>query len=339
VGSVTALGGDRGEWFFMSMDGLYLSSILQDTKGDVVLGDNFVGQESFGGFLWRDEKGRVLVQLGGPSYRIMEVLGLDTTRKAQQTVDVSATQIAEGEQIAQKQHHRGPVEPPKLSIARVQSLPSAAPAPQATGDLIAGAGTFTVQESGDPAQRFRASLAHDGTSLAVVFQVNDPSPWKNGEGRYTHAFIGGDSVDLQLDVPRRGPIRILVASISGEDTVIYWQKKAPRKENPTTYVVGNNNANAQSFDVVKRLTSAKVARQMSDGGYGLLVTIPLTELGIVPEAMPQLKGIVGVIFSDPSGKNRASRLYWHDKATGLVSDVSSEARLNPAAWGAIEIAP
>jgi hypothetical protein len=146
-------------------------------------------------------------------------------------------------------------------------------------------------------------------------------------------------VDLQLDVPRRGPIRILVAPISGEDTVIYWQKKAPKRENATTYVVGNNNANAQSFDVVKRLATAKVVRQTSDGGYGVLVTIPLAELGIVPETMPQLKGIAGVIFSDPSGKNRASRLYWHDKATGLVSDVPSEARLNPAAWGAIEIAP
>jgi hypothetical protein len=67
--------------------------------------------------------------------------------------------------------------------------------------------------------------------------------------------------------------------------------------------------------------------------------VPLDALGIDPARMPSLKGLVGVIFSDPAGKNRASRLYWHDKQTGLVSDVPSEARLDPANWGSIEVAP
>ena len=238
----------------------------------------------------------------------------------------------EGEKIAEEVHNRAPVEPPRLTVARVKSLPSAAPAAEAAGELIPGAATFTVQESGNPANRFRASLAHDGTNLAIAFQVNDSSPWKNGEGRYTHAFIGGDSVDLQLSVPGRGPIRILAAPVGGEDTVVYWQKKAPKKENPTTYVVGNNNANAQPFDVVKRLASAKVSRQTGDNGYAIMITLPLADVGVSPEKLRETKGVVGVIFSDPSGKNRASRLYWHDKTTGLVSDVPSESRLNPAAW-------
>src|SRR5690606_11916808 len=71
IGSMTAIGGDRGEWFLMSMDGLYISSILQDAKGDVEMGPNFVGQESFGGFIWRDETDRVLLQLGSRSYLLM----------------------------------------------------------------------------------------------------------------------------------------------------------------------------------------------------------------------------------------------------------------------------
>lgn len=339
VGAITAIGGDRGEWFLLSMDGMYLSSILQDSKAEVTLDETFTGQESFGGFIWRDEKGRVLAQLGGISYRIMEISGLETTRKNVQTVEVSDTQIAEGQKIAAARQTIGVQEPETLKIARVAALPRAPITPDSKEELIAGAASFTVQETGDPTRRFRAVLAHDGQNLAVMWQVNDINPWKNGEGRFTHAFVGGDSVDLKLDVPGRGPIRILSAPIGGENTVIYWQKAAAQQDNPTTYVVGNNQVNAQRFDIVKRLQAAKLNVQTNDSGYSVLLTVPLAELGIDPAKMPSLKGLVGVIFSDPAGQNRASRLYWHDKQTGLVSDVPTEASLRPATWGTIEVSP
>ena len=335
VGSITALGGDRGEWFLMSMDGLYLSSLLQDTKGEITLDENFIGQESFGGFLWRDEKGRVLVQLGHTSYRIHQLLGLDSTRKNTLKLDVTAPQITEGTRIAAARRTAGNVEPQQLQVARVAALPTAPVDADSSGELMAGAPTFAVAEEGDATRRFRASLAHDGKNLAVMWQVNDSNPWRNGEGRFTHAFIGGDAVDLKLQVPGRGEMRVLGAPVGGKNTVVFWQKTAAQKENPQTYVVGNNAANAQSFDVVKRLESAKIAVGQGINGYSVLLTIPLAELGLDAATPGDIKGVVGVIFSDPAGKNRASRLYWHDKKTGLVSDVPSEAQLNPASWGRI----
>jgi hypothetical protein len=341
VGAITALGGDRGEWFLMSMDGLYLSSIGQDIKGEVTLDETFIGQESFGGFIWRDEKGRVLAQLGGPSYRIVELTDLDTTRKNTQTVEINAAQIAEGQRIASARRmvNIQASEPERLTIARVAKLPTSAVEPDAKEELIPGTATFQVQEPGDPNKRFRAAFAHDGQSLAVMWQVNDASPWKNGEGRYTHAFVGGDNVDLKLDIPGRGPIRILSAPVGGQNTVAYWQKTAPQQDNPTVYAVGNNMTNAQRFDVVKRLDNAHISVQRSDNAYSVLLTIPLVDLGLDAAKTREIKGIIGVIFSDPAGQNRASRLYWHDKNTGLVSDVPSEASLNTNNWGTIEIAP
>ena len=324
----------------MSMDGLYLSSLFQDSKGDVTLDDTFIGQESFGGFFWRDEKGRILAQLGGPSYRIMEINGLDTVRKASLPITVSAKQIEDGVKLAE-QHRKGEAkEPETLTIAKLDKLPNAPASPDtnAAQSLIDGAETVRVQESGDPTRWFRVALAHDGKNLAISYQVNDANPWKNGEGRFTHAFIGGDSVDLKLDVPGRGPIRLLAAPLGGVNTVVYWQKTAAQKENPTTYAVGNNEANAQRFDVVKRLASAKIAVNVGSGKYSVLLTVPLADLGLEPGKTPEVKGIAGVIFSDPTGTNRTSRLYWHDKATGLVSDVPSEARLDGGAkWGRILI--
>lgn len=337
VGSITAIGGDRGEWFLMTMDGIYLSNLLQDSKGDVVLDETYVGQESFGGFIWRDEKGRILAQLGGASYRIMEITGLESTRKQTIPVKLTSIQIAGGVKLAQSKLASVEKEPEALTITKLNRNPSqpAEPDTNRKTPLVEGAETIRVQESGDPTRWFRAALTHDGKNLAVMFQVSDTSPWKNTEGRFTHAFIGGDAIDLQFDVPGRGPVRILGASIGGKDTVVYWQKKADKQENPSTYVVPNNEANAQHFDVVKRLSSAKISIVPGMRGYSALLTIPLKDLGIEASQTLDLKGIIGVIFSDPSGTNRAARLYWHDKSTGLVSDVPSEAKLSPAHWGVI----
>lgn len=339
VGSITALGGDRGQWFLMTLDGIYLSSILQDSKGEVTLDDTFVGQESFGGFIWRDEKGRVLVQLGGPAFRIEEITGLDSVRK--QKVELKATDatIEEGMKIAAANRKAAYQEPETLSIAKVGQLPANPADPGAGIDktLIDGAETARIQEDGDPSRWFRAALAHDGKSLAIAYQVNDSSPWKNGEGRFSHAFIGGDCVDLKLDIPGRGPIRILGAPLVSGNTVTYWQKKADMPRNSTTYVVSNNEANAQQFDVVTRLDGAKIKVAEEMGRYSVLITIPLDAIGLDPSKVKEIKGIAGVIFSDPAGTNRAARLYWHDKGTGMVSDVPTEARLDPQAWGSIKI--
>ena len=337
VGSITALGGDRGEWFIMTMNGLYVSSILQDSKADITLDETFVGQESFGGFIWRDETGRVLVQLGGPSYRIMEVRNLDTCRKQKLTLTVTQQQIDAGAKIAASREQKADAEPAELRVARIAALPAAPAAPdlEAGKPLIQGAPDFRVQQQGDPSRWWRAALAHDGTTLAIMFQVADSSPWKNGEGRFTHAFIGGDCVDLKLDVPGRGPIRLLAAPIAGQDTAVLWQQKAAQKDNPVSYMVGNNPANAQNFDVVRRVSKADVKQSTGMAGYSVLVTVPLAELGIDPAKQLACTGLVGVIFSNPAGTNRVARLYWHDKATDLVSDVPSEARLDPARWGRI----
>jgi len=338
VGSVLALGGDRGEWFLLSMDGLYISNLCQDSKGNVALDETFIGQESFGGFFWRDTRtGKVYVQLGGASYRIMEVLGLDTTVKETRTLTIAAADLAASAKIVAERQQETVREPERLRIARVRALPDA-PAPvmqPSSRPLIPGGVDVRVAERGNPQRWWRASLAHDGRALAIMFQVADPSPWKNGQGSYTHAFIGGDCVDLHLDVPDRGPIRLLAAPISGKPTAVYWQAASEEARNAITYMVENNPNNATRFDVVKRLTEADVKVATGFNSYTVLIRVALAALGLDGKGDTILDGQLGVIYSDPSGTNRAVRLYWHNKQTGLVSDVPSEARLTPKLWGEI----
>ena len=339
AGAITALGGDRGQWFLLTMDGLYISSILQDIKDDVTLDETLTGGESFGGFIWRDEKNRVLVQVGGISYRLLEVLGLETCRKQQLKLVVTSEQIQAGQKIAAAGRSAADTEVKQLTIAKVAALPTDAVAADLPKDqpLLAGVPEVMVKERGNFSHWWRAALAHDGKDLVIVWQVADASPWKNAEGRFTHAFMGGDCVDVKVDVPGRGLLRVLVAPIEGKDTVVYFQEKAAVKGNPVTYVVGNNAGNATSLDVVKRLSAATATSKTAGGGYSVTLRVPLAELGLDVQKVSSLKGVIGVIYSDPTGTNRVARLYWSDKQTDQVSDVPSEARIEAARFGPIMI--
>ena len=339
VGAITALAGDRGEWFLLTMDGLYISNLLQDIKGEVTLDETLTGGESFGGFIWRDEKDRVLVQVGGVSYRLLEVLGLETSRKQQLKLSVTSEQIAAGQKIAAAGRAAASAETSELTIAKLATLPTDAVAADLPKDqpLLAGVPEVLVKETGNASRWWRAALAHDGKDLAIVWQVADTSPWKNGSGSFAHAFIGGDCVDVKLDVPGRGLLRILAAPIEDKNTVVYFQEKATVKVNPMTYVVQNNVGNATNLDVVKRLSAATATSKTSLGGYSVTLRVPLAELGLDPSKVSSLKGVIGVIYSDRTGINRVARLYWNDKQTDMVSDVPSEARIDAARFGPIVI--
>ena len=60
---------------------------------------------------------------------------------------------------------------------------------------------------------------------------------------------------------------------------------------------------------------------------------PLQDLGIDPKSTAGLRGDVGVIFADESGRSRSLRLYYYNRHTETVFDVPTEATLQPARVG------
>jgi len=62
------------------------------------------------------------------------------------------------------------------------------------------------------------------------------------------------------------------------------------------------------------------------------LTVPLKTMGFVLQQGRDYGIDLGVIFSDAAGKNRAARLYWANKATGLTADVPGEAMATPNLW-------
>ncbi|MDR1279963.1 MAG: hypothetical protein LBK99_03985 [Opitutaceae bacterium] len=346
IGSATMLQGDRGQWFLMSIDGLFISSLFQDLRGIFTMDETIIGGESFGGHFWRvtdgPMKGKVLLQTGKVVYSIFEVLNLDTLRRRTVALDVSAGDIRRGTELAAAQQGGGRGGEAPLVITTVERLPESAPEPALRREtaLAPGCAVTLVEEANNPSCWFKVSLLTDRRELAAVWEVSDPSPWKNGADRFTHAFAGGDAVDLKLDSPGLGAIRLLAAPLGGKPQAVFWQKKAAMKENAQVYAVGNNPRAARAFDIVRVLSHARIDVKTTASGYTVLLRVPLADLGLDGRNLPEaIAGVAGVIFSDAAGTDRVARLYWHDKQTGMVNDVPTESDIVPSRFGKIRVIP
>ena len=60
-------------------------------------------------------------------------------------------------------------------------------------------------------------------------------------------------------------------------------------------------------------------------------SMPLSVLGLSPKHGMTIRGDVGILRGIDFQTRQ--RIYWHNKATGLVSDLPSEAELLPHLWG------
>ena len=67
----------------------------------------------------------------------------------------------------------------------------------------------------------------------------------------------------------------------------------------------------------------------ADGNFEL--SVPLAVLGLKPESGQTIRADLGVLRGN--GFQTLHRVYWGNKATGITSDVPSEAMLVPSLWG------
>ena len=85
------------------------------------------------------------------------------------------------------------------------------------------------------------------------------------------------------------------------------------------------------------MADAKVEVKRRKGGYMARIDIPWKSLG---EKVPFAGGIrradAGVIFGDAAGARAMRRQYLFDPGSQEVSDIPSEVKVDPSAWGTFE---
>lgn len=339
-----AIGTDKGEWHLLSSSGYYVSTLFQgDTMkmkwpeeaipgvsmNDVPPG---MGAEDFGGSITMANDGTLYVQCGKTAFINCKVSGLDTVKVlAGGTVKIAAADVVKAQGF-------------KVKYLSVSDTVASASVKQKTvvltGNPDGDFGTQPLSYGGD--NPIRSWIAHDNEQLYVAWQVDDKTPWVNGATGFENLYACGDTVDLQLGIDPgadkkraeavKGDLRLSIGQLQGKDVAVIYRKVSDVKS-PKSFYSGTSKG-GYTMEFVKILpTVAITAKRNSDRQYVVEAAIPLKELGITLQPGMKLRGDLGVTYSDPEGKDTNLRVYWSNKATGIVADEVEELKMQPALWG------
>ena len=353
LGKLFALGSNMGRLYVFTTDGLLAATVFQDcrvgpeswpneAKRGAPLGGVTMGGEWFGGYFFKAEKtSEYYLIAGGTSYNLIKLNGIEKLQPlAGAKVEFTPEQLLAAENLVQQRAAQAAVKN-TLTITTLK-------APVAVdGKLDEFPRESWVEWSGGQ-YKLRGALAVDATNLYAAWEVRgDANPMVNGGKDFTQLFITGDSVDLQLGTnpgadpkrgePALGDLRLLVSAMEDKPVVVLYRwKTAEADKKPVVFTCPWRK---QAVDAVTLVADAKASIQRGGDGYKVELAVPLTALGFKPEAGKEYKADLGAVFSDATGTNRAARVYWSNKATGLVNDVPGEILGNPNLWGAARLAP
>lgn len=329
-----------GQYFLLDGDGLFVGVLCKDTRTGPKCDSNTILKENFNGTFFRNKENGKYYAIGGDiDARIWEVTGIDTLRKVTVSLSIRPEDAERSAVAAREAKGNDSSGQTSLRIGK-------APAGFKPESLSAWDMTKAVTWDAGLGRTAKVALAHDATNLYAVYQVADQSPMVNAGKDWTSLFQYGDTCEIMLGAdpgadpkrsrPAPGDMRILFGVMEGrpiagmcEAVARPGEQKAPR-----AYV---SLTGAENFERVVPLTSAVVKVTRTADGYTLSATVPLKDIGFAPTAGLETKGDVGVLFSDDGGTHTAVRTYYFNHNTGITGDLPSEARLQPADWGTVEV--
>jgi len=350
IGRLAAFVTNFGYCALFTEDGLYAARLFHDyrtgapgwhtpsAERGMEVGNFSLGGEHFHGSFTRAENGRYYIVAGHNHSSIAEVLGLETLRRAEYPIDVSAGDLAACEtHFRRRTLAAARIEPPRFIRAR--RLDNFVP----DGSLNEWPGTDTADVRGAGSAR----IAFDQANLLIAFDVADDSPLLNTGDDPKMLFKTGDSVDIQIGAdpaaasdrmqPVRGDIRLLLTLTGGKLVAVLYRHKVPGTPVDDAHLFSSPMRTVQ-VDVIEVLRDVRGAAKPGAKGYALEAAIPLKTLGIVPKIGSRLKIDFGILRGDPLGEETRERLYWANRATAIINDIPSEIALCPAMWGTVEFA-
>ncbi len=361
IGTIMCFNGYYGPRYLFTTDGLFVDTLFKDSRllprtaekavPGMLVNDMSPGSEAYGGTFCRARDGRVFLTgtLGGPMCVVQSVEGLDKLQRLPpQSLTVTAAQIAQG-QVMRLQRENARIAAgtasKRLLIARQTRVVDGVLDEPGFADMA-------VTIEADDQRRGQAAISFDDQNLYVAFRVKDSTPWKNAGTDAKTIFLYGDSVDIQLGLnpvagpkrkrPWEGDIRIAIAPWSGatgaahgQAIVMLYQPIFKGHTGPREAFVSP--VGRVEMDRVERIDQAKVAVTRTADGYDLEAAIPLDTLGFDFPVGRTTLGDVGILFSDDTGTECVLRSYWSNRNTNMTSDLPSEAKLQPAEWGTVNV--
>ena len=315
-------------------DGLYVGTLLE---GSGKLGPAARWGESQPYFYQAPDGTPYVINGGNQAEHIFQIKGLETNRVGRFAASyrLSADEVQHAATLRAVPIPKAP-EQPQLAVTWLSAPPTI------DGDLSDWNLAAGVALDGGNGRSAEVALGRDATNLYFACRVHAPQPMRNGGSDWQTLFVTGDCADLMLatdvqaDPHRRaaapGDLRLLFSLFQGRPVAVLYRPVVPGTAAP--FPIGT-----VRVDQILRLDSARVAirREAGHGGYTVEAAVPLQDLALDPRPGDNLHGDVGVIYADESGKSRALRLYYYNKHTEMVSDVPTEATLQPAEWGPLAL--
>ncbi len=345
AGELWAINGNKGNVYLFTTDGLFVATLFRDSRlaswsapkaeQDMLVNDLSLQEENFWPSLTQTADGDVYLVGGGDGGNVLRLDGLSGIQRLPDApLDVTPDLLtqarayfvqSEAQRQAAASADRGP-----LAIA----LRPAAPTVDGKLDDWADArwvtlDTWTDQKGdwGHSEAETQAALSISGDRLYAAFKTGDAGLLKNAGGSPPLLFKTGGALDLMLDAVPGGE-RLLVTQVAGKTAAMLYQpRSAPGRTSPFEFTSPQRTVRFERVeDVSAQITLA------GDGAGNYEYSVPLSLLGLSATPGQTLHGDVGLLRGN--GFQTLQRVYWHNKATGLVSDVPSEAELTPQLWGA-----
>ncbi|MEI6519566.1 MAG: FlgD immunoglobulin-like domain containing protein [bacterium] len=340
VGSVLAINSNFGQWYLLTDDGIFVSTLFGDTRTSPFWGTYFkeakrgmnvqgisLGQESFSGSIGRTSDGNIYIIAGHPHCSIIKVVGLESIKR------LLGNEIIIDEMITGKNDADKTISIPlRLKPHNWQTW---------------GGDSTTIIKSGD-VEVARVWLSYDGNNIYTRYKVTDASPLQNAGGDNKLLFKTGDSVDLQIGldyksdnkhtIPANGDVRLLMTKTKDGAIGVLYRYKVANTQNPERFWSPTGEV---SVDKIEYFTAKDLSIESSidKDGYTISAIIPWKTLyggEYQPPVNGSLRGDVGILYSDPNGATTVERIYRFNKSTSVVADIPSEIRLHPDAWGELK---
>jgi hypothetical protein len=365
-----AINGNKGTIYIFTTDGLFVATLFKDSRSQTAswsqhprairgmsVSDLTLGEENFWPSITQTEDGRVYVVTNFPS--IIRVDGLDTIHRiAPYTIQVATEELAQA-----KEFFTGK----EVSRQRAASARDAMIIPMSTKPLKLDGCLAEwdpkqfvtiderTQQQGDWQQKksqTAAAMRIGGDRLYIALKTSDAHALDNSGTSLPNLFKTGGAFDLMLGTdpnsdPQRksaaaGDLRLLVALVKGTLAAVLYRPVAPggRKnsslfESPLRTIRFDDVEDVSQYVRLVKGTDASPANSSASSDFEF--SLPLDVLGLKPTPGLILRGDIGVLRGD--GQRTVQRVYWSNKATGLVSDIPSEAELTPQLWGTLKFVP
>jgi hypothetical protein len=359
VGPLWCINGNMGNAYLFTSDGLFVATLFEDSRigkawqsptarRGVSLKGISPGDEHFWPTINQSADGQVYLVYNKEACALVKIEGLETLRRlAADNVNVTADGLKkiQAYQVTREEKRKLEQGAGRLTV------PVQAAAPRVDGNLDDWSGAAWVEierrgvgayfNSNSKPYDIRGAVAVADDKLFAAWRTGDRELLKNsGEmpfalfktGGTLELMIGADpSADPKRRSPVAGDLRLLVTQVKGQPRALIYRPVVPGAP-AERKVPFSSPSRTLVFDQVEEVSDQ--VKLAGDGKGNYEISISLSVLRLKPQPGMRIRGDMGILRGD--GSQTLSRLYWSNKATGIVSDVPSEAELLPSLWGAWE---